>query len=113
METQEKNEREDCTFNTALSDWLERAQKIVTDHHEKMAFNFPCGVLSIDPKGKKYIRIVNDHSNGQRMVFCFIDKATGDVLKADTWAKPAKQPRGNIYEVGKEGVTAYGAHYLR
>lgn len=86
-------------FNSALKDWLARAQKIATDTS-----------LRIDPRGKKYIRI---YSMGPgRGAFCFIEKATGDVLKAASWEAPAKHARGNIYQIGKEGVDKYGAHYL-
>ena len=57
--------------------------------------------------GRKYIKIERGSS-----VFCFIDAKTGDVLKAASWNAPAKHARGNIFEVGKEGVDKYGAHYL-
>ena len=57
--------------------------------------------------GRKYIKILSEHGG----VYCFID-ANGDVLKAASWNAPAKHARGNIFEVGKEGVDKYGAHYL-
>ena len=46
---------------------------------------------------------------------CFIDKATGDVLKAETWARPAKHARGNIFDDhnGLEKMGPYGPAYLR
>lgn len=96
-------------FDTALNNWLQRAQAIVNEHHEKMGFNSTPETLSIDPKGKKYIRIVRSDNS----VHCFIDKSNGNVLKAATWRAPAPHARGSIYTIGKEGVSAYGAHYLK
>lgn len=95
-------------FEQALNEWLGRAQGIV----DMGRIDKTCR-LSIDTKGKKYIRII-DKVAGQTYgsAFCFIDKATGDVLKASSWNTPAKHTRGNIYKVGNEGVGPYGAHYL-
>ncbi len=46
--------------------------------------------------GQKYARIiVNAH--GSRSVYCFIDLSNGDILKADSWKKPAKGKRGSIW----------------
>jgi hypothetical protein len=60
----------------------------------------------------KYIRIVS--AGSQRSVFCFIDKRTGDILKADGWKRPAKHARGNIFtpDHGDRAITPWGAQYL-
>ena len=87
-------------MENALNEWLERAQAI------------SAGELSIDPRGKKYIRIIST-SYGSRSAFCFIEKSTGNVLKPAGWNGPAPQPRGNIYQIGKEGVGRWGALYLK
>ena len=91
-------------FNTALQNWLVRAGGIATDY-----------TLTIDTGGIKYIRIVSQHTlhRSGRSVFCFVDKSNGDILKADSWRKPAKHARGNIFEIGKEGVDMWGALYLK
>jgi hypothetical protein len=72
--------------------------------------------------GKKNIRIVQrelwagqeEPTNGS--VHCFIDMATGNILKADGWKRPAPQVRGSIFnanfDIGK-AVGQYGAVYLR
>lgn len=80
--------------------------------------------LTVDPKGKKYQRIVvtDTHKNGDALsadrggsVFCFINKENGDVLKADGWKGPAKGARSNIFndKHGLDGVSEYGANYRR
>lgn len=46
---------------------------------------------------RKYIRVIRD--NGvQKSVHCFVDRTTGDVLKAASWKTPAKHARGNIFD---------------
>lgn len=93
---------ETVSFEEALAAWLKRAQEITGD----------VGTLSIDPNGKKYIRIVVSGNGMGRSVHCFVDRATGNVLKAEGWKRPAKHARGSIYILGQEGVGRFGAHYL-
>ena len=71
--------------------------------------------LSFDRGGKKYLRVVeSDASGSHRSVFCFVEIATGNILKADGWKTPAKGVRGNIcdpnFSIGR-GVSEYGAAY--
>lgn len=56
----------------------------------------------------KYIRVTHTMSNGQTMVFCFIDSTNGNVLFPSGWKKPdLKNPRGNLFseQGGLEAVT--------
>lgn len=71
--------------------------------------------------GPKNIRIVRrelwasegadaEPTNGS--VHCFVDAATGNILKADGWKRPARGIRGSIFaanfDLGR-AVTQYGA----
>ena len=47
--------------------------------------------------GSKYLRIVQT-SGGSRSVACFVEKATGNILKAAGWKAPAKGARANIFK---------------
>jgi hypothetical protein len=47
--------------------------------------------------GRKYLRLVS-YNGTQNMVYCFIDRTNGNILKAATWKAPAKGARGNIYK---------------
>ena len=72
--------------------------------------------------GKKNVRVVTkregaagyDHASA----YCFVDIATGDILKPAGWKAPAKHARGNI-RVGDASnwwngaLGEYGAAYLR
>lgn len=48
-------------------------------------------------EGAKRIRVVSVNGSS-RSVVCFVDKDTGDILKAACWNAPAKGARGNIYD---------------
>lgn len=45
--------------------------------------------------GDRYWKILRT-SYGQTSVHCFVERATGDILKAETFSRPAKKARGNI-----------------
>lgn len=97
-------------FDGALSSWLAKAQEIVSQHTRENFPNLPIPTLEI-AGGKKFIKISKTDGAG-RSVYAFVEVATGDVLKAASWAAPAKGARGNIY-TDKLGVGPYGADYLR
>lgn len=52
---------------------------------------------------------------GSRSVHSFVNRATGDVLKAASWNAPAKHARGNILnaDFGRSALSDYGIKYLR
>ena len=70
-------------------------------------------------KGQKYIKIINDMSNGQQSVWGFIvasenDKKfqVGDILMAAGWRGPARnKARGNVLS-GNFGCSWTGPNYL-
>ena len=103
------------SFEQALESFVAGCQRMVTENDKSYAnvqFNT---TLSIDPKGRKYIRIVRTDSAGGRSVHCFVNKTNGDVLKAAGWKAPAKHARGNIHDEynGMKWMGVYGPAYLR
>ena len=61
--------------------------------------------------GPKYYKVIDNMSNVQQSVFCFIDRSNGDIYKADSWSRPAKHVRGNIFN---ENVPlTLGSLYMR
>ncbi len=102
-------------FDTALQTFVAGCQALCTENdgrYENVDFNTK---LTIDPKGRRYVRIVKSDDFGANSVYCFVDKTNGNVLKAAGWKTPAKHARGNIYndDNGLTGMSAYGAAYLR
>lgn len=52
--------------------------------------------FSLDKPGKKFTRVVRCSGN-QRFVHCFIENATGKVIKSAGWSAPAKDKAGLAY----------------
>lgn len=95
----------DAKFETAFAKFLE----VATALRAKGGVNTP--QLTFE-KGRKNIRVISE-SYGQRSVYCFVDIASGDILKSASWKAPAKGARGSIYssDNGLSGITVYGANY--
>lgn len=72
-------------------------------------------LVILQEEGRKYIRVVRSRGEFDRSVFCFVDKSTGHILKASSWATPAKGVRGTIFaeDCGASAINEYGANYLR
>lgn len=76
------------------------------------AYNVLSPRLRVDGNGVKYFKIVKPGSG----VYVFINRETGDVLKAKSWSAPVtNNPRSNINDedFGVSGVNWHGAVYLR
>ena len=49
-------------------------------------------------EGSKYVKIISISAGGSRSVHSFVEKSTGNILKAASWAAPARNfSRGNVY----------------
>ena len=104
-------------FAERLKQFVAGAQELIDENYRVHGFNEDYKPTLIYDLGasKKYVRIANkDNRSDGLSVYCFVEIATGNVLKSDSWKKPAKQPRSNIFnpDCGLSGVSAYGAKYL-
>lgn len=103
-------------FDTAFEKFLEACKSVHRKYLEKAFADSPdfvereCSKPWRVDHGKVRARIVHDGS-----AYCFVDYATGNILKTDGWSRPAKHPRGSIYaeDNGASAVGPYGANYLR
>jgi 23S rRNA A2030 N6-methylase RlmJ len=102
-------------FEIALDTFIAGCLRISEDHRAKHYPNVP--KITMDhTRGKRYVRvIIGDESGVQRSVHCFVDRDSGDVLKAAGWHQPAKHARGNIFDEhnGLGSMGEYGPAYLR
>lgn len=98
---------EPANFRAALAAFIEIAQA-------KAAAKTPDLVI-LQEEGRKYIRVVRSRGEFDRAVFCFVDKTTGQILKASSWSAPAKGARGTIFaeDCGASAINEYGANYIR
>jgi hypothetical protein len=106
-------------FSTALTNFLTAANSTAFKKvNDDMADTFPKGYY--DPltteAGSKFVRVVSSRLGNGRSVWCFVEKATGDILKAEGWKKPSKIKRGyNIFkpETYEGKMDAYGSWLYR
>lgn len=95
----------------ALDAFVSKAQAMIDEYMEKHFALNTKKTLSVEP-GRRYARIVV--TDTQRSVYCFVDMLNGDILKAESWRKPAKHARGNIFDADPiQNMGPYGANYLR
>lgn len=99
-----------------LDRWLWSAQDLVNKYYATN-FNILTPSLLEMSDGRRYIRIdvINDGGRGQRSVWAFIDKKTGDILKPAGYKAPAKHARGNLFDSnnGLGSLTPQGPAYLK
>lgn len=96
-----------------IQKFADRVQTMRRDYYNKQ---YP-KIMMMDPAaadvlvkfGQKYAKLIVKGS-----VFCFVDMASGNVLKAAGWKAPAKGVRGNINDAsdGMNAVNVYGANYI-
>ncbi len=100
-------------FEVAFAKFLARANELVRARYTAQAPSLTPPAVVRDPRGQRYVRVVVG-PEGSRYVYCFVEVATGDVLKADGWKRPANGVRGTIYGPPEGyGITGYGAEYRR
>jgi len=88
-------------FRCRLVDYLER-------HRQEHFPRLPAKPVTVK-RGRKYTRLFSGGS-----VYCFIVMATGEILKPESWKKPAKHPRGSIHnEDPLKCCGPYGVAYIR
>jgi hypothetical protein len=98
-----------------LDRWLWTAQDVINKYYANGFDMLTASQLEMSD-GRRYIRIdcISDGGRGQRSVHAFIDKKTGDVLRAAGYKGPAKHSRGNLFDSlgGTEMLTPHGIGYL-
>lgn len=111
-----------ATFVSALADFLDLAQAKSDEHYATRFPSLTPEVYSVEP-GQKFVRVVQKRPDDRGgSVHCFVEKATGKIIKAAGYKAPAKRSNGElqsqytIYDL--ESVAAvfdtYGSYlYLR
>ena len=101
-------------FDEQLTKFVATAQQIINDHNT--LYEYTAGQTLSIGGGTKYVKIIRTDGSGiGHSVHCFVERSTGNILKAASWRAPAKHSRGNIYDAdnGASAMSAYGANYLR
>ncbi len=90
-------------FEAALATFLQRAQAIVTTRYQREFPGSTVPQLSLEP-GRRYVRVVRAKNDHDRGAYCFVDRQSGAILKAESWKKPHPRPLGTIFADTTEGV---------
>ncbi len=79
-----------------LNQFIANLNEMYRQHYAEKGYNPPSPVFTYQT-GSKNIKIVENSVIGGRSVYCFIEKDTGNILKAASWKAPAKGARGSIW----------------
>ncbi|SDK44702.1 DUF7717 family protein [Bradyrhizobium ottawaense] len=96
-------------LKVAVESFFEGCRQISDKHMDANYPKLAKPVFELEELIVRY-RIKRDGS-----AFAFVDKKTGDVLKAAGWSTPAKHARGNVFDEhnGLKQIGPYGPAYLR
>ena len=80
-----------------IQNFCHELQNHINDYFVKHGYKFEPDFIGCEV-GKRYVKVVKITygGEGQKSVVCFIEKATGNILKAASWNAPAKGVRGNV-----------------
>lgn len=92
-------------------------QTMRDEYYKKNYTNLTPELITIS-YGNKYAKFIKRYAGDTYgCVYFFVNLENGDILKAASWAAPAKHARGNIFTSPNYGVGnvvgVYGATYLR
>ena len=96
-----------------IQKYIERLHQLQDEYWDKQGFSIPQSIYSVK-KGRKYAKIIMTHERGagQEIVHSFVNLENGDILKAASWAAPAKTARGSVLDLDAGGFSVHGASYL-
>lgn len=97
----------------AFKQFMEVAQSLVdSDRNKNRPEGFSPSVLSAE-FGRKYVRIVVSEGGTSISSWAFVDRTNGDILKCESWSRPAKHARGNILRGDFKWLSGYGPASIR
>ncbi len=90
-----------ANFAEKFDSFVVGCNKIKADYNSSKSYQAEHAITV--NKGRKYMKLVEARGGG----YCFVNRENGDVLKAASWASPAKGARGNIFD-GANGLARMG-----
>jgi hypothetical protein len=101
-------------LNEALIKYMNMVQRVSNDWHNEHYPTNTKDVIEVEI-GKRYVKVWKSLP-GSRSIHTFIDRQTGNILKAGTWKAPQKNGvRGNIFaaDCGESCIDWHGAKYIK
>jgi hypothetical protein len=79
-----------------VDEFMSRLFDLYVAEHQRMGY-LPFKGMFVAEYGQKNVRIVIRERDSGGYVYCFVELATGDILKAAGFKAPAKGKRGSIW----------------
>lgn len=99
-------------YDKALDNFLDKLQDRENRYHAEHFKNLQPHRFDVI-RGYKYDKVIAVDEYGSQRAYCWVDKATGGILKGNWKKVEDKRPRGSIYnEDPLEGTNVYGVDYL-
>lgn len=102
------------TFEAALATFLSKLAEREVAYVRANYKNLTPSVFTT-AAGRRFVKVIKgDAKGGQRSVFCFVEKATGNIYKPAGWKQPTlNHVRGNIYaDDCLKGTNVHGTNYV-
>jgi len=120
-ETKTKEDGMNNVLRASIESYVRKLQEHTNRYHAEKFPNLTPDTIKVS-YGQTYARVYKDDGHS-RSVHSFvalkdvnnreIKALAGDILMAAGWKKPAKHPRGSVYNTEQlQGVGVHGAKYL-
>jgi hypothetical protein len=98
------------TYSIAIDNFVSVLQSALNKHYANKFSSLKPPIVSV-MRGKKYDKVIL--IGEQRMVYCFVDRKTGGLLKGNWKRVEDNRERGNVYNSNPlVGCNVYGLDYL-
>lgn len=100
-------------FDDALESFKSKLEDMIEKYNKAAGNTLYLGSKITSENGKRYTKVFVIEPQGNRRIYCFVDRGTGDILKPATFNTPAKGARGNIFDDhnGMKRMGPYGPAY--
>lgn len=95
-----------------VEEFRQRVEALVHDDRNRSGRLSPLPAVTVE-FGRRFARMWVD--DRQKIIWCFVDMTNGDILKPESWRRPAMHARGNLnnQDMDIAKMTAHGPPYLR
>ena len=96
-------------WDDALESFKKGVEDLIERYNKANDFKQSQGSKISSEDAQKYTKVFVNEPHGNKRIYCFIERSTGDILKPATYAVPAKGARGNIFDAD-HGMKRMGSH---
>lgn len=100
-------------WDSKLASFKASVEDLIEAYNKKNDYKRQFGSKVVSEDAQKYTKVFVQEPQGNKKIYCFIDRSNGDILKPATYTTPAKGARGNIFDEhnGMKRMGPYGPEY--